>query len=115
MCHGSDDKCEQCDGVGLISEKKMFEVHIDKGMKHREKVVLRGEAGCTEKNSLPGDVIFVLEQKESKSGFERVNTDLIYEMKISLIEALGGATFYIKHLDDRVISFGSKEGTKGWL
>ena len=63
---------------GLLPEKKIFEVHIDQGHKHNAKVVLRGEAGYSEPGILPGDVIFVLEQKPHKT-FKRIQADLVIE------------------------------------
>ena len=41
-------------------------------MKHGAKVVLRGEAGCSDPSVQPGDVVFVLEQKEHRF-FKRIN------------------------------------------
>ena len=70
---------------GLLPEKKIFEVHIEKGHKHNAKVVLRGEAGYSEPGILPGDVIFVLEQKPHKT-FKRIQADLVIE-KVSALEA----------------------------
>ena len=46
--------CPTCKGKCLISEKKTFEVHIEQGMKQGSKVVLRGEAGCSEPGLAPG-------------------------------------------------------------
>lgn len=63
---------------GLLPEKKIFEVHIEKGHKHNAKVVLRGEAGYSEPGIQPGDVIFVLEQKPHKI-FKRIQADLVIE------------------------------------
>jgi DnaJ C terminal domain len=63
---------------GLVPEKKVFEVNIEKGHKHNQKIVLRGEAGCSEPNVLPGDVVFVLEQKPHKL-FKRIGNDLIMD------------------------------------
>ena len=63
---------------GLLPEKKIFEVHIEKGHKHNAKVVLRGEAGYSEPGIQPGDVIFVLEQKPHKT-FKRIQADLVIE------------------------------------
>ena len=63
---------------GLVPEKKVFEVHIEQGHKHASKIVLRGEAGRSEPNVEPGDVIFVLEQKQHKD-FRRIHSDLVYE------------------------------------
>ena len=42
------------------------------GQKHGAKIVLRGEAGCSDPSVQPGDVVFVLEQKEHRF-FKRIN------------------------------------------
>lgn len=98
----SYDMCNGCHSKGLLPEKKIFEVHIEKGHKHNAKVVLRGEAGYSEPGIQPGDVIFVLEQKPHKT-FKRIQADLVIEKDISLAEALCGTFFYVQHLDGRVL------------
>ncbi|KAL3133035.1 hypothetical protein ABBQ38_006941 [Trebouxia sp. C0009 RCD-2024] len=113
-------KCDTCSGKGtksgkryqcegLLPEKKIFEVHIEKGHKHNAKVVLRGEAGYSEPGILPGDVIFVLEQKPHKT-FKRIQADLVIEKDISLTEALCGTSFYVQHLDGRVLEVLTHQG-----
>ncbi|KAL3149322.1 hypothetical protein ABBQ32_002130 [Trebouxia sp. C0010 RCD-2024] len=105
----SYDMCNGCHGKGLLPEKKIFEVHIEKGHKHNAKVVLRGEAGYSEPGILPGDVIFVLEQKPHKT-FKRIQADLVIEKDISLTEALCGTSFYVQHLDGRVLEVLTHQG-----
>lgn len=58
------DRCPSCSGNCLVSEKKTFEVPIEPGMRNNQKIVLKGEAGCTEPGLQPGDVVLVLQQKE---------------------------------------------------
>lgn len=36
------DRCDNCNGERLVSERKVFEVHVDKGIRHKGKA--RG--GC---------------------------------------------------------------------
>ena len=103
------DQCGACKGKCLISEKKTFEVHIEPGMKQGARIVLRGEAGCSEPGLAPGDVVLVVQQKEHET-FKRVNVDLVVERKISLMEALCGATLHIKHLDGRVLKIQTPPG-----
>jgi DnaJ family protein A protein 2 len=38
------DRCPKCSGEKTIQEKKVLDVHIDKGMQHGQKIVFRGEA-----------------------------------------------------------------------
>jgi DnaJ-class molecular chaperone len=46
--------------------------HRKQGLKHGAKIVLRGEAGCSDPSVQPGDVVFVLDQKEHRF-FKRIN------------------------------------------
>ena len=74
---------------GLIPEKKIFEVNIEKGHKHNAKVVLRGEAGYSEPGIQPGDVVFVLEARPHKV-FKRLASDLVMDKVGLVISALCG-------------------------
>jgi DnaJ-class molecular chaperone len=38
------DKCPSCKGSKVAQEKKVLEVHIEKGMQHGKKIVFQGEA-----------------------------------------------------------------------
>ena len=63
---------------GGLYQLTTLEVHIEQGHKHGAKVVLRGEAGCSDPNVQPGDVVFVLEQRPHKL-FKRVSNDLVMD------------------------------------
>lgn len=104
-----EDKCPKCNGKKYITEKKIFEVNIEPGMKSGEKIVKKGEAGYTEPGVAPGDLIFILEQKEHKI-FSRKGADLLMEKTISLTEALCGYQFEIEQLDERKLVVTQKPG-----
>lgn len=38
------DRCRQCQGSKVSQEKKVLEVHIEKGMKDSQKIVFEGQA-----------------------------------------------------------------------
>lgn len=107
------DRCASCNGACLVSEKKTFEVQVEQGMKHGQKIVLRGEAGCTEPGLTPGDVVLVVQQKQHDV-FKRIQqanpADLLLEKTISLKEALCGCSFEVQHLDGRTLHIKTKEG-----
>lgn len=102
------DRCKTCNGKKVVSEKKMLEVHIDKGMKGGQQITFRGESdqgpGVT-----PGDVIIVIEEKPHER-FRRQDDDLIIDQEIDLLSALGGGHFAIKHLDDRALIVNIRPG-----
>jgi len=102
------DKCPQCRGNKVVEEKKVLEVHIEKGMTHNQKIVFEGEADEAP-DTVPGDIVFVIQQKEHDT-FKRKGADLYYEKELTLTEALCGFKFSIKHLDGRELLVQSTEG-----
>ncbi|CAN0257819.1 dnaJ homolog subfamily A member 1-like [Lethenteron reissneri] len=102
------DRCKNCNGKKILKEKKILEVHIDKGMTDNQKISFYGE-GDQEPGLDPGDVIIVLDQKEHDV-FRRKGQDLLMEMEISLTEALCGFRRPIKTLDNRTIVITSHPG-----
>jgi len=103
-----EDRCDACKGKKVVKDKKILEVHIDKGMREGQKITFTGESDQAP-GVEPGDIIFVLKQKEHPH-FKRQGADLFVEHKITLIEALGGTTFTINHLDDRILLVKTDEG-----
>ncbi|KAI4532242.1 hypothetical protein MG293_017507 [Ovis ammon polii] len=67
-------RCKSCNGRKVVREKKILEVHIDKGMKDGQKITFHGE-GDQEPGLEPGDIIIVLDQKDH-AVFTRRGEDL---------------------------------------
>lgn len=103
------DRCGQCSGRGIAPEKKVFEVHVEPGHRHGAKVLFRGEAGADSPDVAPGDLVFILEQREHAS-FKRIHSDLFFEKHVSLVEALTGAQFRLRHLDGRYLDVSTTPG-----
>ena len=57
------DRCKKCEGQKVCKENKLLEVHVDKGMKHGQKITFSGEADQAP-NIEPGDIVLVLQEKE---------------------------------------------------
>ncbi|CAG8580650.1 6599_t:CDS:2, partial [Paraglomus occultum] len=96
------DKCTSCKGKKFVSERKVLEVHIAKGMKNHQKIVFAGEADYQPGYDEPGDVIIILEEKPHER-FIRRGDDLFYSANVDLLTALAGGNLYIRHLDDRYL------------
>ena len=85
-------QCPACGGQGRSapqkSERKVLEVHIEKGMQHNEKVVFREMA-----DEMPGmetgDVNFIIQEKDHPL-FKRKGADLLVTKEVSLNQALCG-------------------------
>ncbi|KAI0253886.1 hypothetical protein BJV78DRAFT_1280624 [Lactifluus subvellereus] len=95
------DKCKTCNARKVVSEKKMLEVHIDKGMKGGQTITFSGESDQAP-GVVPGDVIIVIEERPHDR-FKRNENNLVTDVEIDLLTALGGGRFMIKHLDERAL------------
>uniref|UniRef100_A0A1B6DJJ1 J domain-containing protein n=2 Tax=Clastoptera arizonana TaxID=38151 RepID=A0A1B6DJJ1_9HEMI len=93
------DKCKTCNGKKVIRDRKILEVHVDRGMSDGQKITFSGE-GDQEPGLKPGDIIIVLDEKDH-TRFKRSGNDLILRMNIELVEALCGFQKTIHTLDDR--------------
>ena len=105
-------RCQECAGEGyrcsVTKERKILEVHIERGLKDNEKIVFRGMAD-EKPNMEPGNINFVVQEKEHEV-FTRKGADLMMRKTISLNEALCGFVWKITHLDGREIVVKSKPG-----
>uniref|UniRef100_W5N0Q1 DnaJ homolog subfamily A member 1 n=3 Tax=Lepisosteus oculatus TaxID=7918 RepID=W5N0Q1_LEPOC len=102
------DRCKACNARKIVRQKKILEVHIDKGMKDGQKITFHGE-GDQEPGLEPGDIIIVLDQKVHPV-YTRQGEDLIMNLEIKLVEALCGFQKPIKTLDDRILLLTSHPG-----
>jgi DnaJ family protein A protein 2 len=95
------DRCKTCHGKKVNSERKVLEVHIDKGMKSGQQIKFAGESDQAP-GIVPGDVIIVVEEKPHER-FQRKGDDLFTDVDIDLLTALAGGEFVIPHLDDHAL------------
>jgi DnaJ family protein A protein 2 len=104
-------KCSNCtDGYECKTkkERKVLEVHVEKGMKNGQKITFRGMAD-EKPNMEPGDINFVVQEKEHEL-FKRKGADLLITKTLSLNEALCGFEWVVEHLDKREIVIKSTPG-----
>eukprot|EP01055_Gregarina_sp_Pseudo9_P004115 Gregarina_sp_Pseudo_9__4114@NODE_425_length_2857_cov_75_667850_g402_i0_p1_GENE_NODE_425_length_2857_cov_75_667850_g402_i0NODE_425_length_2857_cov_75_667850_g402_i0_p1_ORF_typecomplete_len417_score96_41DnaJ_C/PF01556_18/8_6e53DnaJ/PF00226_31/6_7e24DnaJ_CXXCXGXG/PF00684_19/1_2e13AntiTRAP/PF15777_5/3_7AntiTRAP/PF15777_5/0_0028HypA/PF01155_19/2_5HypA/PF01155_19/1_9SerH/PF06873_11/9_5e02SerH/PF06873_11/3_4_NODE_425_length_2857_cov_75_667850_g402_i013682618 len=96
-----DKKCGTCHGKGVVKDKKILEVVLEKGAPDGFPIVFSEEAD-EKPGEVAGDVVFISKMRKH-SLFTRRGDDLIMDKTISLYEALTGVKFYITHLDKREI------------
>jgi len=106
-CHGEGEsvdpklRCKKCNGKKVNRERKILEVHVDKGMEDGQKITF-SEEGDQEPGLEPGDIIIILEEKPHQI-FKRNGMDLVMKMDVSLTESLCGLKRTIQTLDDRTL------------
>lgn len=101
-------RCKDCSGNKVIRDRKILEVHVDKGMKDEQQIRFAGE-GDQEPGLEPGDVVIVLDLQEHPV-LKRAGSDLVMAIDIGLAEALCGFSYTIQTLDKRQICFHTLPG-----
>jgi len=105
-------QCRDCNGQGTQAktknERKVVEVHIEKGATHNQKITFRGMA-----DEMPGretgDVHFIVQEKDHDL-FKRKGADLLLMKDISVNQALTGFSYRFKHLDGRDMIIKTRPG-----
>jgi DnaJ family protein A protein 1 len=108
VCISAKDRCPVCKGKKAVRERKVFEVHIEKGMKDGQQISFSGE-GDQAVGMESGDIVIVLDEQEDKV-FTRRGHDLIMKLEIGLAEALCGFHRAIHALDDRNLVISTNPG-----
>lgn len=102
------NKCKTCNGKKVVKEKKILDATIDKGSPNNAQYTFHGEAD-EYPGTEPGDVVIVVQEQPHKK-FKRKGADLLYEHKITLVEALTGVDFVFTHLDGTKIRIKNTPG-----
>jgi len=104
-----EDKCQTCKGKQITEDKKVFEVHIEAGMKTGDFITFTGEGDQIPGVQASGDVIILLKERPHPF-FKRKGKALVIEQTLTLADALCGFELVIPHLDGRKILIRSQEG-----
>ena len=91
------NKCKTCKGIKIVDNTKEIDVSIEPGVPHEHDCILTGE-GDEAPGIMAGD-LYVRMMIKKHPTFTRKGADLFIDKKISLLEALTGYNFEIKHLD----------------
>jgi len=104
--------CAECKGQGhtakMKNERKILEVHIEKGAANGQKIRFSGYGDETP-GMETGDVNIIIQEKEHAL-FKRKGADLLITQDISLNQALCGFSLRLVHLDGRHIILKTKPG-----
>lgn len=103
-----ENVCKVCKGAKLQQKEEEIEFKVKPGAAHKEKIVVR-EKGNEHSEYRTGDLVIILDVKNDTE-FQRVGDDLAIARTISLIEALRGFQFNLKHLNDHEVTIKSATG-----
>ena len=96
------DYCKKCSGKKVVKDVKQLKIHVLAGASAGEVISFSGEADEAP-GWMAGDIYVILAEKmdESNTMWKRGGNDLIYNVEISLKEALTGYTIEIPHLSGK--------------
>lgn len=101
-------RCRQCRGRKVQQKRTQLKVHINRGMRHGQKIKFREEADQAP-NTIPGDLIVKLDC-ENHRRFHREGAHLFYSKTLELAECLTGFEFTINTLEKRTLIVKSEPG-----
>jgi len=101
------DKCLRCCGRGVFPDEKQFVFPIQ-GCSHNDRIVFK-HAADEKFGYVAGDIVIVLQQIPHPF-YQREGQHLYIKKEIVLLDALCGSTFFIQHLDDRILQFNTMPG-----
>ncbi|KRZ39551.1 DnaJ -like protein subfamily A member 1, partial [Trichinella pseudospiralis] len=94
------DRCKECNAQKVIRQKKIIEVHVDKGIPDGKKIIFYGE-GDQSPGMKPGNVIIIIDEQKHPVFQRKSDVHLSMTMEILLSEALCGMSKIITTLDNR--------------
>jgi len=96
------DKCQHCGGEGRIKAESTIKVNIPAGVSSGNYIPLRGQGNSGIRGGSSGDLILLIEEAQHKH-FAREEDDVIYELFISVTDAVLGAEIEIPVLRGTVM------------
>ncbi|HEB84048.1 MAG TPA: J domain-containing protein, partial [Bacteroidetes bacterium] len=104
-CHGRGEviprPCGACAGEGRVKDTVTVEIPVPAGVESGNYITLDGEGHAGPFNGPPGDLIVVFEEKRHKL-FERHGVDILYNLTLSIPQAVLGAKLQVPTLNGKV-------------
>lgn len=95
------NKCKKCNGEGIITGEETVSIKIPAGVAEGMQLAVTGKGNAARRGGINGDLI-VLIQEEPHSELIRNDNDLIYNLNISIPDAVLGSTAEIPTIDNPV-------------
>ncbi len=94
-------KCTSCYGEGVVQEEEVVEVKIPAGVSEGMQLSVSGKGNAPRGGGINGDLLIVIEEKEHPA-LVRHDNDLLYNLNISVPDAILGVAVEIPTLSSKV-------------
>jgi len=105
QCHGSGEipkeVCKKCDGQGIIKENKKIKITIPIGIENGQTLKLSNQGEAAPYGGESGDLYVNIHVKTHKE-FQRIGSNLIYNLNIDFVQAVLGDKIEIPIIDSRI-------------
>ena len=90
--------CKECRGAGRVVAERKVTVQIPAGVDAGQRIRVSGRGGAGERGARAGD-LYVRVRVEPHELFERRGNDILYDVRLTMVQAALGATLTIPTLD----------------
>jgi len=94
------NKCHHCHGEGVVMGEDIVEIKIPAGVSNEMIVNVPGKGNAGRRNGVTGDIQVLIEEEED-SNFIRDDNDLIYNLLLSIPQAVLGDTVTIPTMEGK--------------
>jgi len=94
-------KCSSCSGEGIVKGEEIVEINIPAGVAEGMQLSVSGKGNAAKRGGINGDLLIVI-QEEKHPELIRDGNDLIYNLFLSVPDAILGTTAEIPTIDSKV-------------
>lgn len=95
-----DEKCNSCYGEGIVKGEEVIEIKIPPGVSEGVQLSVSGKGNAARRGGVNGDLLVLIEEVEDEN-FIREGNDLIYNLFISIPDAVLGAKVEVPTIDGK--------------
>ncbi len=114
MCNGQGkiitSKCTHCAGESVIHSEEIITINIPAGVTHGIQLSMSGKGNAARNGGIPGDLIVQIEE-EKDPNFIREDNNIIYNLIISIPQAILGTAVEIPSIEGGKIKLKIEPGT----
>ena len=104
-CHGEGsvitEKCEACYGEGIVKGEEIIRINIPAGVAEGMQVKMAGKGNAARRGGVNGDLLVIIHE-EKHPDLTRDGSDLIYNLYLSVPQAILGDAVEIPTVEGRV-------------
>ncbi len=93
------EKCPHCSGEGIIRGEEVVSIDLPAGISEEMQMTLRGKGHAARRGGINGDLIVTFEE-EKHEHLVREGNDLLYELNLSIPEAILGTSIEIPWIEN---------------